>query len=62
MEPGARFTCLISIEGVRPVLDELIRTALNEAAMAYVVPDTVDHCIWHSVIQQSEPARGTPDD
>jgi len=55
MEPNALGTCLICVEGVTRVLDELIRAALNEAASEIVVPNSVDQDIWSSILQAAEP-------
>jgi len=40
------------------VLDDLIRSALNEAAVECIVPDAVDQLIWSRLIQSGDPGTG----
>jgi hypothetical protein len=44
------------------VLDDLIRTALNEAAVECVVPEAVDQHVWSCIIQGEEPEVGGASD
>jgi hypothetical protein len=61
-EPEAKLTCLISVEGVFRVLDDLIRAALQEAAAECIVPDAVEQLVWSRIIWGGEPgAGGQPD-
>ena len=57
-EPDDRFTCLICVEGVIRVLEDLIRAALQEAAEKCKFPEEVDQLLWSRIIQGGEPGSG----
>jgi len=40
------------------VLDDLIRAALKEAAMACTVPEELDQHVWNRIFQGSGPGSG----